>query len=345
VKRPLIQAVPVLIAAVLCLVLACGVILVLLRGRTPALGGPASITSLETVKLGGTKQWILVRGRDASKPVVLFLHGGPGMPSMYLAHVFQAGLEQDFVVVHWDRRGAGKSYEAGIGGEPLTVSGTLEDTWELTELLRERFHQERIYLVGHSWGSYLGLLAVRGRPDLYRAFVGTGQMAGSEEQVRKKRREYFARRARETGDAELAARLESPDFRATEEDLFEHNAELYGATSVWPLLRAGLFAPEYTLRDVLNVKRGAERLAREMQNDVSPKPLEGEIERFEVPIFFFLGRYDYNTPSALATDYLERLEAPLKEVVWFEHAAHFPFLAEPERFHEEMARVKVLVEG
>lgn len=81
-------------------------------GRTPGIEGPLAVAVLEELDLSGSRQWVLIRGQDRTKPVLLFLHGGPGMPAMYLAHAWQSGLERDFVVVHWDRRGAGKSFLA-----------------------------------------------------------------------------------------------------------------------------------------------------------------------------------------------------------------------------------------
>src|SRR5512133_1151609 len=151
------------------------------RGATPPILGadgeplPGSVASLERVRLGGVEQAILVRGADRTRPVVLFLHGGPGMPAMFLAHAWQRPLEDDFVVVQWDRRGTGKSRH-GVPSDSLGVRRVLDDLHELTALLRARFGGGRVLLVGHSWGSYLGLLAVRERPDDYLAFVGTGQM-------------------------------------------------------------------------------------------------------------------------------------------------------------------------
>jgi pimeloyl-ACP methyl ester carboxylesterase len=168
---------------------------VVLRGRTPPTSAPGSIASLEKLKIGGVNQWILIRGYDQTKPVLLFLRGGPGMPSMYLAHKFQPELERDFVVVHWDRRGAGKSFDAHLQISTLSVRQTLNDTYELTLMLRERFHKQRIYLVGHSWGSYLGLLAVHEHPEYYSAFIGMGQPAGNRDQVYALRREFLSRAA------------------------------------------------------------------------------------------------------------------------------------------------------
>ncbi len=299
---------------------------------------PASVASLEPVAIGGTEQWVLLRGHDVANPVILFLHGGPGMPAMYLAHDFQRDLERDFVVVHWDRRGAGKSYGAGADSTLLTMSRTLEETIELTEWLRDRFGKERILLVGHSWGSKLGMLAVRDRPDLYAAFVGTGQMAADLDRVSEFRRAPLLEAARSAGDRDLVDRLESGE-PTSEDDLFRHGVELRGARSFWPILWTGLRAPEYGLIDALNVGRGASRVARLMQDDVLSGPLDREVLSVAVPVFFLLGRYDLNTPSAQAVDYLSELDAPLKKLVWFDESAHFPFWTESERFHGEMRTI------
>ena len=262
------------------------------------------------------------------------------MPSMFLAHAFQRQLEHDFVVVHWDRRGAGKSFDAARDPGSLTVGRTLEDTFELSRLLRKRFGHERIYLVAHSWGTYLGLLAVREHPEYYAAYVGMGQLAGTRTQVEESRHELLLREVAQAGDERLLHRLKTGKYHVTEEDLFRYGGELYGARSYWPILRAGLLAPEYTLWDALNVKRGAALVERTMRYDVLPRPLEGEISELAVPVFLFLGRHDYNTPSSLAAAYLGHLVCPLKEVVWFEHSAHFPFFEEAERFRAEMAHVE-----
>jgi pimeloyl-ACP methyl ester carboxylesterase len=314
------------------------------RGDTPPITDssgnvvPESVAALERLSLGGAEQYVLIRGHNRHNPVLLFLHGGPGMPSMYLAHAFQRDLEQDFVVVHWDRRGAGKSYAALGATERPTVRQTLEDTFELTRHLQQRFGQDRIYLVGHSWGSYLGLLAVKERPEYFRAYVGMGQVAADAERTNALRRSFVLQAADAAGDSGVVSRILS-DGAVTEADLFRYGGELRGARNFWPLLRLGLQAPEYTLFDVPNVPRGAQRVGRMMVYDVIDGPLDQEALQFEVPIAFFLGRYDFNTPSELAAAYLRKIAAPAKYLVWFEESAHFPFLEEPERFHSEMLRL------
>jgi pimeloyl-ACP methyl ester carboxylesterase len=336
----------VLAAAVL---FSCGITFVLIelicsRGVTPPIDAPRSIATLERVHLGAAEQWILVRGRDRDHPILLFLHGGPGMPAMYLAHAFQREIENDFVVVHWDRLGAGKSYAAGLDAAEISVSRALEETLELVRVLRSRFGRRKIFLVGHSWGSYLGLLAVRESPDDFHAFIGTGQLAGSREEADAVRVRLAVRAAKKSGEGELLRRLSGGEVSLSESDLFLLGGEIHAARSFWPLLATGIAAPEYTLRDVINVKRGADLVARRMRYDIEPRPLQGEVESVAVPVFLFLGRHDLNTPSQVAAEYLGRLDTPLERVVWFEESAHFPFLEEPRRFHEELLSVAREVE-
>jgi pimeloyl-ACP methyl ester carboxylesterase len=187
-------------------------------------------------------------------------------------------------VVHWDRRGTGKSFAAAQPLGSLTVRNTLDDAFALTNILRQRFEQDRIIIVGHSWGSYLGLLAVREHPEWYAAYIGVGQMAGTKDEVLRDRRDFLTQRASLAGDTRLLNRLKAGDI-PTEDDLFRHGGELYGATSFWPILSAGLLAREYTFHDVLNVKRGADLVNREMKYDVLPKPLESDVDGVDVPVF------------------------------------------------------------
>jgi pimeloyl-ACP methyl ester carboxylesterase len=309
------------------------------RGKTAPIAGIRSIPTLEAVRIGGVDQWLLTRGADSSKPVLLFLHGGPGMPSMFLAHAFQKRLEQHFVVVQWDRRGAGKSYDAGKDIDSINVRQVLDDTFEVTQLIRQRFVQDRIYLVCHSWGTYLGLLAIHEHPEYYSAYVGMGQIAGKRAEVRDVQRTFILQQARSQHDLDVVSRLERANTGVDEDLLFRYHAELYHSSSFWPLLAEGLRAPEYTFRDALNVKRGATNVNRAMKYNVEPGLLDGEIKEFAVPIIFFLGRHDYNAPSSLAAEYLGRLSAPVKRLVWFEESAHFPFYEEKEKFTAEMVRV------
>jgi pimeloyl-ACP methyl ester carboxylesterase len=223
-------------------------------GRTAAIHEPNSIASLERIRIGEVDQYILIRGNDASLPVLLFLHGGPGMPAMYLAHAFQRQLEKEFVVVQWDRRAAGKSYREDISNT-LTTEQLVADTVELTNVLRARFHQDRIYLVGHSWGTYLGMLVIAQHPELYHAYVGIGQLACSSP-IPGIQDEYIRQTARRMRDQDAIRELEEKGESVRETLLFKFGGEIHKAKSFAPLLLTGLAAPEYSLRDARNIPKG-----------------------------------------------------------------------------------------
>ena len=144
-------------------------------GRTPSIEGPNAIATLEEVMIGGVPQSILVRGVDAKGPVLLWLHGGPGGTVMPVAHVFGGELEKHFVVVHWDQRGSGLSARSDVPDDSLNLEQFLSDTHELIDILRSRFGVDRIFLLGHSWGSVLGLITAQRHPDLLHAYIGMGQ--------------------------------------------------------------------------------------------------------------------------------------------------------------------------
>lgn len=319
----------------------------LTHGSTPAIRDehgeviPGSIALLKPIELRGGPQWVLVRGRDTTKPILLFLHGGPGMPAMYLRQHMSPDLERDFIVVHWDRLASGKTLALDPTPD-LSVSQMVDDTCEVAQLMRARFGGRRIVLVGHSWGTYLGMLAVQRHPELFSAYVGVGQVAGlgrrDPEELRMQR-DYIIARAREAGVERDLGDLEDPGTR--EKWLVRFGAEMRGTTSYWPFVWMGLTAPEYTLGDALRITRGPQ-WSKRMRYDVIAGRLDEGVTDVRVPVWFFIGRHDYTTPYEMAQRYLEKLQAPRKELVWFERSAHFPFLEEPDRFAAEMRKVAAM---
>lgn len=338
---------PMRAGGVVVLLAAAGGIYLGLPARTPSVAprpGAESVAALEAVTLGGEEQWILARGRDVENPVALFLHGGPGMPMMYLAHDFGGPLEEEFVVVHWDQPGAGKSIAAGRDSASLSVERILADAVELVDLLRDRFDQEKLFLVGHSWGSYLGMILARRHPERFHAFVGVGQTTDPARE-RAVADSFLVARARESGDTAALRALRTDPDAVREELLFRYGGELHDASSFLPLLLSGLRAPEYDLGDVLDVAEGSSFSSAHMTYDALRGPVTDEIRHVEIPVFLFLGRHDRVTPSRLAVEYLRELEAPEKDVYWFESSAHFPFFEEPDAFAEALAGVKERVTG
>jgi pimeloyl-ACP methyl ester carboxylesterase len=307
-------------------------------GRTPAIHKPHSVASLERVRIGGVDQYILIRGNDASLPVLLFLHGGPGMPAMYLAHSFQRELEEEFVVVQWDRRGAGKSYREDVSST-LTTEQLVADTLELTNVLRARFHQDKIYLAGHSWGTYLGMLVIARHPELYRAYVGIGQLARLAP-IAEIQNEYIRQSAARIGDQNAIKELEEQGGTVREALVFKFGGELHNARSFMPLLITGLTAPEYSLRDARNIPRGVSLYTKHFVNNSISGELMDAVPEVEIPIYFFTGRYDYCDPYVLTEEYFSKIKASAKHIVWFEKSAHFPFYEEPSAFAQQMQAVR-----
>lgn len=296
---------------------------------------PDSVASLEKVRLGGVDQWILIRGSSSRNPLVLFLHGGPGMPMMYLAHAFQRPLEGEFLCVQWDQRGAGKSYDQTIPQGSINIEQYLADAVELTNLLRRRFRQEKVFLVGHSFGSYLGALLAYRHPELYSGYLGVGQEADAEA-AGPVIDDFIRRTAVQRGRSDALDDLSKHGHAARETWLFKFGAEIHGKKSWVPLLLLGLCAPEYTFRDVMSVRKGVNLVGRHMNWNAIHGPLRNDVLEFKIPITFFLGRYDYTTPWPLAEQYFDALHAPTKRLVWFESSAHFPFLEEKEKFVREV---------
>jgi len=319
-------------------------VLYFMRPRTPDIKGPSGrrlpdmVASLEKITLGGEKQWILVRGQDRSQPVLLFLHGGPGMPMMYLAHAFQRPLEDSFVCVQWDQRGAGKSFRKSLPIESLTVEQILSDAYELILHLRSRFGQDKVYLAGHSWGSYLGMLLVQRHPELFHAYIGIGQVV-DELRAREIAERFIRERAIETNDQEALLELNTQGSAVHEKWLFKYGAVLYGKTGYSPFIWAGLRAPEYGLFDIPKVAKGSSFSSRHMQYDAIRSPLIEHVSEVRVPVYFITGRHDYTTPSELVEEYLTILKAPQKRLIWFERSAHFPFFSEPEEFARTLENI------
>jgi pimeloyl-ACP methyl ester carboxylesterase len=258
---------------------------------------------------------------------------------MYLAHRFQRSLEKDFVVVQWDRRGAGKSYYRDTPPDKMRVSQEVADTAQLAEQLTARFGQSKLYLVGHSYGSYLGMIVAHQSPRLLHAYVGIGQLAYSGERNREVQDRWIRDQATATGDAKLLKLLDSKGPINREKWLFKFGGELHYQRSFTALLMIGLRAPEYSMMDVLRLTRGLDFTHREMKFDAIDGDLIDAIPRLDVPAYFFTGRFDYTDPFEHTEEYLGRLQAPKKEMVWFDESAHFPFLEEPEKFAHEMRRV------
>jgi pimeloyl-ACP methyl ester carboxylesterase len=314
----------------------------LLPASTPALDGPHAIAALERISLGGVEQAILVRGHDRRKPVLLHVHGGPGFAQLPIARHYSEQLERHFVVVHWDQRGAGASC-AGTDFPGLTREQIVADAIELSERLSARFGSGRIFLLGHSWGSVVGALAVAARPDLFAAYVGLGQVVNGRRNEELSYR-FVVEEAERRGDEQALAELGrvSPPYptprelRVQRRWLANYRGSIWAGERAREALPAALFAREYTLPTRLRFFSCFGRSLEQLWGGLDGFDAIDQIPRLGVPVFLFTGRHDWNTPWPLVEEWAARLEAPRVEIVWFEQAGHVVPIEAPEEFQRRL---------
>lgn len=305
---------------------------------------PAGVQESFVAEFGGTRQAVSVRGADRSNPILLFVHGGPGSVEMPMAWSFQRPWEDYFTVVQWDQRGAGKSYPLN---DPKTLALTLsleryrDDAIELIELLRERYGKRKVVLMGHSFGSAVGLAVAAKRPDLLYAYVGVGQAIDFRENERVGMA-WTLDQARVRGDAEAVRAIEAlrpyPDqaeFTIDQADAWRKWSIRWGALAAYRdnadfYFDATKLSPEYTAADRKAWGAGSTFSVTTLWPRLADVSFQ-DLRQVDVPLVFFLGRHDYTVPAPIAAAWLERVQAPDKQLVWFEHSAHLPMVEEPGR--------------
>jgi len=313
-----------------------------------AITTPNGIDEAKYLEIGGIQQWITIRGEDRSNPVLLFLHGGPGDVTNPWGYAgFRSWLGK-FTVVQWDQRGAGRTLgrNGPSLGPTITVDRMVRDGIELTELLRTTLKQDKVILVGHSWGSILGLLMVKARPDLFRAFVGTGQVAVDPAKSYAVAYDELLAAAERRGEQRAVRELKDvgpPPWR---------DGKGYGVQRKWANLFEGadrflastlglaFTAPGYAPRDINDWLDG-QRLSAEhlvpQTRAIDAAALGGQ---FSVPVFVIQGAEDYTTPTSLARTFVSSIRAPRKAFVAIEGGGHFAVFTKSDVFLKELvARV------
>ena len=305
-----------------------------------------SLSEKSHVEINGVDQGMFIKSTSTQNPVLLFVHGGPGMPEYWLTQRYPTGLEDHFTVVWWEQRGAGLSYDPDIPPHTMTADQFVADTLEVTRYLLERFGQEKIYLMGHSWGSYIGIQAAEKAPERYFAYIGVGQIS-YQMQSEQVAYEYALAYYENLGDQRMLRKLRAAppgttaplpaDYFALR-DGYMHRAGI-GTMHEMRSVISGIFLPswmfrEYTVMEKLNLWRGkiySRRSEFGLWDMMLATDLRKKITALELPVYFLHGRYDYTCAYPLAQGYLERLEAPLKGFYTFENSAHSPMFEEPER--------------
>jgi pimeloyl-ACP methyl ester carboxylesterase len=301
------------------------------------------VNEAQYVRIGGIDQWLQIRGDDVGNPVVLLLNGGPGVSWIRATQAFLP-WEKHFTIVQWDQRGAGKTFAAsGEAVAPtMTVARMTLDAIEVVEYLRARLKKDRIILLGHSWGSILGVHVAKERPNLLYCLVGTGQVESMPKMLQAAYTAFLAQVRRE-GNTQAVSELESvgspPYARFDQYAILFKWAGPDRTASMRPALKlplGGFAAPGYSLADIYNLLRGAEFSERVLFPVAAREDLPSLGLDFQIPVVFIEGAEDNATPTADAKDYFDQIEAPKKDFVVIPRGSHFVLFEEPDAFLKEM---------
>ena len=297
------------------------------------------------MRLGGVDQWVMIRGEDIANPLLVLVHGGPGFPEMRLFRSFNAALEKVFTVVYWEQRGTDKSFDPRISPSTMTVERFLADLDELVDRVRQRFGKDQVVIFGHSWGSALGLLYAARHPAKVAAYVGSGQVSDWPASERASYA-FVVAEAERRNDRRALRKLRAlgpPPYTAEQIQVQRRWLTKYvgfvRGMSFVKVCRVLLGGPEASVLDLPNIIRGAIFSLRAMWPEVSTLNLVEQVPELRVPVFFCLGRHDHVVDPDLAAAYFERLEAPRKELLWFEDSAHEPSVEEADKFNAVMTEL------
>ncbi len=302
-----------------------------------------SISEKIFVNINGVKQGMFIQGKDAANPVLLYLHGG--IPDYFMTKKYPTGLEACFTMVWWDQRGAGLSYNGIIPKESMTLEQMVSDTKEVTNYLRKRFGQDKIYLMGRSGGTFIGIHVAAQAPELYKAYIGIAQMSDHLKSERMAY-EYMLKEYRDAGNSKMLRKLEAspvtdkiPNEYLKLRDKAMHAIGV-GTTRKMRSIVSGIFFPslacrDYTITEKMNLWRAkAQAGVHPLWNTILATDLSKQVPTLEIPVYFMHGTYDYTVSYTLAQDYFEKLKAPLKGFYTFSQSAHSPMFEEPERFRD-----------
>jgi pimeloyl-ACP methyl ester carboxylesterase len=338
------------VAGLLTLVLAALCAMIARPASTAAIAGAdgaplaGSIAELTTASIGGHDQALMIRGTSIDNPVLLHLAGGPGGTDIGAMRLDTA-LEQRFTVVTWDQRGTGKSYAALDPAGTLTLDRAVADTVEVTNHLRERFGQDRIFLTGQSYGTIPSVLAAQRHPELYHAYVGTGQMVSPLVTDRMFYEDTLAW-AQRTGNDTLATTLDEVGPPPYDDPLtyavvggYERDLNPYPEFDGHTEMTSTIFVPENTLMDRVNAVRGLADTFALLYPQLQGLDFRTDVPRLDVPVYLVMGRHEAPGRVIPAREWFDRLDAPSKQWVEFDRSSHRASFEEPAAYSALMARV------
>jgi pimeloyl-ACP methyl ester carboxylesterase len=313
---------------------------------------PNGVERLEKVRIGGIDQWVSIRGTDRRNPVLLYIHGGPGYVSIPMSWWFNRGWEEYFTIVQWDQRAAGKTHlltDAATIAPTLTRERMIADAEEMAAWVRRELGKDKIFVLGHSWGSFLGLQLAKRRPEWLHAYIGVAQLIDGPENERRGWR-FAMDAARRTGNAEAVRELEAiAPYAALGQivpitDLYVQRkwVGFYGGVMAYRRDNSAdsalaRLSPDYSDQEIRRIWEGNEFATPYLLPELVTLDLTTN-RKLAVPLILFEGCHDWNVNSELAAAWFDTVEAPEKHLVWFEHSAHMPMTEEPGKFFLSLVR-------
>ncbi len=312
---------------------------------TPHINGAQSISTMEQVEINGAKHEIMIRGVDSSNPILIFVHGGPACSEIPYVRKYQKELEKQFTIVHYDQRGSGKSYHFFEDYSNLTTDLLVEDLLVLTDYISERFKQKKVLLIGHSFGTYIGMKAVAKAPEKYYAYIGIGQVADVV-QSELDSLAFTLEQAKQEGNADDVERLKllQPMIEKGEVQTPRNLVRKYGGAARLindnrDYVIGFLFKTEYNGLDVIRYLRGIHATQEALLNEGAKYNITEIVTQVDIPVYFVMGKFDYMTSVNAAHKYFDSLRAPVKELVIFNESAHYPQFEEKKKFAEWLNKI------
>ena len=308
------------------------------------------VSELYKTTINNSDQWLLARGNSKDLPILLMLHGGPGFTDMWLSETCNGELEKHFIVVNWDQRGAGKSFDKKTDPKQLTIEQFVEDGKEVIDHLLEKFNQQKLYLLGQSWGSVLGWKLARAVPNKLHHYIGVGQVSNMLESENRSYT-YALEAARKDGNKKAIKELESLEMPAPNDgiDPFKalmkqrnwlayYGGMMKGAKKLSAISKLLMGAKEYSFSDMLRFNKGMKVSTSHMWHQLLGVRFFEEDLKSEIPITFILGENDHTVDAALSKELFEQINAPSKNMVML-HAAHMPNISSVSAYSDAIKHV------
>lgn len=296
------------------------------------------------IEVNGDQQGMFLQSVDTDNPVLLFLHGGPGSPEFAFTQEKPTGLEDLFTVCWWEQRGSGISYKKNISRETMTIEQMIADTLVVTDYLRDRFKKDKIYIIGHSWGTLLGTLTVQRKPELFHAYIGIGQLSNQLESERLAYT-YMLNEFRQKGEQRMVRKMEKfpidQGADVTNTYLSVRSAGMmklgvgvmHDCRSMLNIGGMLLRFKGYSLKEKIKFMQGNSFALECLWDDILKIDLIKEIPELDIPIYILHGKYDYQVSYTLAKEFSQSIKAPLVSFYTFEKSAHSPCFEEPEKMY------------